>query len=304
MITNSIQQLTRNEIDDYKWDWCVRSASNSSVYGLSWYLDGVFPNWQGLVLGDYHAVMPFFCKRKLGIPYLVQPCFCQQIGVYSPEVDSELVNLFFIHLPSVLRIRMSLDGLTAGYLKDGRFSRLARPNFVLPVRSRSWCDMIKGFSKNTLRNVHKSLKQQFDLDTQLSATPFLEFVREHVRFEANDDIFVVLEALVNQSISNRSALLLGCRNGKSELVSTAFFVKFDNCYYYLISASSPEGYRQGALYHIFYILLRDLSSTDAIIDFEGSSIPGVARFFRGWGAEEQFYFSIEKKAYQCVFGAF
>lgn len=294
MITNSIQQLNRDEIDDDKWDWCVHSAANTAVYGLSWYLDGVFPSWQGLVLGDYLAVMPFFCKRKFGIPYLVQPYFCQHTGVYSPKVDSKLVNLFFNQLPSVFRIRMSLNDLTAGLLEDSRFSRLARPNFILPIRNRVMGDLVKGFSNNTLRNAQKSLKQHFTMDTELSATQFLDFVREHVRFEASDDIFAVLEALVGQSISNRSALLLGCRNGKRELVSTAFFVKFDNCYYYLISASSPEGYRQGALYYIFHLLLKQLSETDAIIDFEGSAIPGVARFFRGWGAEEQFYFAIEK----------
>lgn len=293
MITNAIQLLARNEIDDDKWDSSVRSAANKSVYGLSWYLDGVFSGWQGLVLGDYLAVMPFFCKRKLGIPYLVQPYFCQHTGVYSPSVDSELVNLFFNHLPSVIRIRMSLDGLTAGLLEDGRFSRLARPNFILPIRNRVLGDLAKDFSKNTVRNVHKSLKQHFDLETQLSATQFLDFVRAHVRFEANDAIFSVLETLVDQSVSNRSALLWGCRNASGELVSTAFFVKFDNCYYYLISASSPEGYRQGALYYIFYMLLGDLSGTDAMIDFEGSSIPGVARFFRGWGADEQFYHALK-----------
>lgn len=295
MISHSIQQLNRDDIDDDKWDRCIRSAVNSSVYGVSWYLDGVFPGWKGLVLGDYQAVMPFFCKRKLGIPYLVQPYFCQHNGVYSTKVDSDLVNLFFDHLPFVFRIRMSLDGLTARHLKDGRFSRLARPNFILPLNNRSLDDLAKGFSKNTLRNVHKSLKQHFDLETQLSASQFLDFVREHARFEASDAIFSVLESLVSRSVLNRSALLWGCRNGKGELVSTAFFIKFDNCYYYLISASSPEGYQQSALYYIFYVLFGNLSGSDAMIDFEGSSIPGVARFFRGWGAEEDSYCHLDKK---------
>lgn len=293
MITNSIQQLNRDEINDDKWDWCVHLAANPSVYGLTWYLDGVFPSWQGLVLGDYLAVMPFFCKRKFGIPYLVQPYFCQHTGVYSPMVDSQLVNLFFKQLPSVLRIRMCLNDLTAGLLEDSRFSLLARPNFILPIRNRTLGDLVKGFSNNTLRNVQKSLKQHFVLETELSATQFLDFVQAHVRFEASDAIFSVLETLVDRSILNRSNLLWGCRNSNRELVSVAFFVKFDNCYYYLISASSPEGYKHSALYYIFYVLFGELSGTDTTIDFEGSSIPGVARFFRGWGAEEQFYHALK-----------
>jgi hypothetical protein len=41
-------------------------------------------------------------------------------------------------------------------------------------------------------------------------------------------------------------------------------------------------------------ILKKYSETDYILDFEGSMIPGIARFFKSFGAKEEEYFSFKK----------
>lgn len=80
-----IVHLTYDEIDRKKWDACIRQSLNGLIYAETVYLDHMAVNWDGLVLGDYEAVMPLTWKKKWGIKYLYQPAFFQQGGIFSSK---------------------------------------------------------------------------------------------------------------------------------------------------------------------------------------------------------------------------
>ena len=60
---NDFQYIKNNYINRNKWNECVSKSINSRVYGLSWYLDIVCKNWDGIVFGDYEAVFPVVFKN-------------------------------------------------------------------------------------------------------------------------------------------------------------------------------------------------------------------------------------------------
>ena len=64
----SIRYLAHNDINRDQWDNCIRQAENGLIYGYSWYLDTTAGNWDGLVSGDYEAVMPLPLKKKIFYP--------------------------------------------------------------------------------------------------------------------------------------------------------------------------------------------------------------------------------------------
>ena len=71
------------------------SPQRLTHYRDSWYLDACADNWGAFITPDYNYVMPVAYRRKLGIKYLYQPRFCQQLGIYSSgEVDGETTQLF------------------------------------------------------------------------------------------------------------------------------------------------------------------------------------------------------------------
>ena len=84
-----IRYLKNSEIDTGKWDETVLGSVNTSIYAYSWYLDIVCDSWDALVEDDYVGVMPLPWKQKVGIKYLYQPPFTQQLGLFSPALISE-----------------------------------------------------------------------------------------------------------------------------------------------------------------------------------------------------------------------
>ena len=91
--------LQRSEIDTKLWDKCIASSPFRRIYAFSWYLDAVTDGqWCALVSDDlYTAVMPYYPKRKWGIiPYIYRPFQCQQLGIFSKDLDlDQWEKLFF-----------------------------------------------------------------------------------------------------------------------------------------------------------------------------------------------------------------
>src|SRR6185295_10985608 len=88
--------LPHHRIDKEKWDACISGSCNPIVYAYSWYLDAVSPGWEALVEDDYCSVFPLTAKKKLGLNYLSQPYFTQQLGVFSERIFSSGEILAFI----------------------------------------------------------------------------------------------------------------------------------------------------------------------------------------------------------------
>ena len=60
--------IESKNIDKSRWDQCVSSSKSPLVYGYSWYLDLVSPEWCGIIMEDYSAVMPLPVKKKIPPP--------------------------------------------------------------------------------------------------------------------------------------------------------------------------------------------------------------------------------------------
>ena len=93
----NIQYLQHKKINFRKWDDCIRNSINGNLYDFSWYLDIVSEGWDALILSDYETVMPLTHQKKLGVSYILQPFFSQQLGVFSTQrITSEVVSEFII----------------------------------------------------------------------------------------------------------------------------------------------------------------------------------------------------------------
>jgi hypothetical protein len=78
-----IRHLTRREIDADRWDACVEGSGLGIAFGYSHYLDIMADDWDGLVVGDYEAVLPVPTRTKWGIRYAYPPRFMGPHPVYS-----------------------------------------------------------------------------------------------------------------------------------------------------------------------------------------------------------------------------
>ena len=99
-----IKFYENKEIDKQKWDSCLDQSENAKIYVYSWYLDIVSPNWVALIKGDYKVVFPLPAKKKLGVSYISQPLFTQQLGLFSSE-NSNNVDAFLRAIPKKIWMR-------------------------------------------------------------------------------------------------------------------------------------------------------------------------------------------------------
>ena len=85
-----IRFLSRRDIENDKWNECIKSSHSSQIFGCSFYLDICCPDWSALVLNDYEAVFPIIIKNKYLINHITQPYFVRHFGVYTTNASPDL----------------------------------------------------------------------------------------------------------------------------------------------------------------------------------------------------------------------
>ena len=276
--------LKHTEIDKERWDAAIGVALNALPYAYSWYLNAVSPGWEALVSEDYDYVMPLPVKRKYGVRYLIEPSFVQQLGVFAAvPLSTEVVEQFRKAIPY-----KSYDfNLNYGNVGDYR----TLPNAIIDLRERA--DSIRGkFSKNTHRNIAKAIKSGLEVKA-ISHDEFLRFWREHSPCES-PVLAEKLERLCCACDGAEASLYYGVQHRDGYLVAALFLVYGAGRLIYLAPASSQVGKESSAMFLLIDYMIRQYSEQPLILDFEGSQIEGIRRFYAGFGAIAQPYYTINK----------
>jgi len=96
-----------------------------------------------------------------------------------------------------------------------------------------------------------------------------------------------------QTIHRGNGQLMGMFESNT-LCACGFFVYFQNRIYNLFPASNDFGKKNGAMFGLIDKIIQENSESESILDFEGSKVEGVARFYRGFGATERNYWTMER----------
>lgn len=289
----SIRYIAQHEIDRSKWDRCIAEASNGSIYAYSMYLDHMSPRWDGLVLDDYDAVMPLTWNRKWGILYLYQPYLSAEGGVFQREaVETETLRAFLEAIPRKFRFwEFALN--SENLLPDTGFPLYPRMNFLLPLNS-AYETIRQGYRKDLKNNLQKAgeanLSYAMDIpvdwvihlaEKQLSALTKLK--REHYKH---------FEKLYRRLHDDKMAQTRGVVNQDGKLLASGVFLFSHTRAYYVLAGNHPEGREVGASHMLLDGFIREHAGSGLTFDFEGSDIPSLAMFYRGFGAYEQPYAAI------------
>lgn len=296
MNNKDIKYLKHTEINKKKWDNCLKKSINGIVYGYSFYLDIVSPNWDALVYKDYEIVMPLTWKKKYGITYLAQPFFTQQTGIFSMGlINEEIINSF---ISKISRIYKYVDINLNSYNPIKEFQ-----NVKVTKRDTYRIDLIPGYptlqskyTVNTKRNIKKAQKNKIFVNKGVRPNELIDLFKEDKKQAAkqlNEGDFNKLRMLISFARRNSIGEILGVYSNKNQLLTAAFFIKSNNIPIYLFAASSKEGKEQRASFLLIDEYIKHNSEQELILDFEGSDIPGLARFYSSFGAKKINYYHIK-----------
>lgn len=287
-INMPIQLIHSTDIDQNKWNTLVLSSPMSSVFGMSWYLDTAFSSWSALVLDDYQAGMLLPLRRKLGVKYAYNPLFVRETGVFSSmRLTNDLLMLFSKAIKAA-----------ANSIEIYTFQPL--PSFNTHERLSQWRDLpddsrqlLSSYNENTRRNIKKSLQSfhtiTYDQDYDTICLMFEMHKLKEIDNLTREDI-IVLREIMKQAVAIRQGFAAKLLH-QDKCIASGFFITHNDTLLFLKGSASEEGKQTGAMHRLLHEVFSSYCSKLSRVDFGGSNIASVARFYKGLGGVDKPYYA-------------
>ncbi len=291
-----IKYLRHNEIDKQLWDKTLESSINNSVYAQSWYLDIVSAKWEALIIGNYEYIFPLTQSKKAGINYILQPYYTQQLGIFSAQkADNNIIDLFINNIPKKFKyIDINLNELNS--CEKCIFT--TKPNTLLDL-NRPYSDLHKDYNTNTKRNIKKAEKNNLRFSDTINLDEYKTLKGECLGAELSKVPIENLHKIIEVSFAKSICKIVGAYKD-DKLCSAVVFVNSSNRIIYLNACSNQTGTENKAMFLVLDSFIKNNSNSNRIIDFEGSAIEGVSRFFKGFGGNEVNYYNYKKNSLPWV----
>ena len=281
-----IKRVKYQDIDFKKYNACIENSVQKKLYAEKIFLDiSTDKHWEILVYNDYEAVMPIPLVKKFGFKVVINPKLGQQLGIFSRH-ESILINDLFYHFLLknyiVWYYAFNDSNILSKSLKQ-------RQNFLIfpdkyetvrqkysPKRKRKLrLDQEVIDNSETIKNPDLNLVKNFILNTGLGADEknlqdFINLLSDFHQQEKLDFYgFFYYNKLINLIAVYReeyTLALLGAYNDRE-------YVKLS-----------------GSSFLIDKVISENIEHR--IFDFEGSEVPAIEEFFRG--------FRPELRPYPCI----
>lgn len=281
----NIRILPKAKIDKTKWDNCV-SVNNGLIYNLYDYIDTLSDNWNGIVIGDYEAILAVPFKKKWGIRYIPTIPFLQQVSLLGSIDNYELGQV----QKCILKIGCYGDlNLTVKYsLEDWTIKE--RTNYQLNLNCH-YADICSKYHVNLKRNIAKAQKNDllYEIcDITVAVNTYFNFYNKNIPVLATA-YFERFKVLVNKLLRNNSVEAFLVKKD-SELLATALFFKYNGRIYNILPCTLDTGRQYAAMHFLLDKVIESNSNRDMIFDFEGSDLPGVKQFYQQFGPEKDTYY--------------
>lgn len=284
-----IEYIPYHKIDKVKYDRCIELSKERRIYAFSWYLDCVTVSWDVLVEDDYRSVMPLPKNVKYGIPYIFTPSWVQQLGVFSKQpVSADKVIQFIRSIPGkFLWIDYQLNSEN-NYQGSGSVNK---KNYLLSLRS-GYEEIEKGFNKNRKRILNKKFSS-LKLDKKGANDVFME------NYRALNKPY----PLPDQAVEKLKCLCSGTKDqvqvwnvfSEGRFVGGLIWLQDTSRITYLVPMATELGKQLHVPTYLVDALIREFQGQDLVLDFEGSMVEGVEKFYQSFGADVETYCYFKKR---------
>lgn len=291
-----IRYEKHQNIDKNKWDECISGSYNGVIYAHSWYLDIVCPEWDALIEDDYKKVFPLTWRKKSGIYYLYQPCFTQQLGIFSSGLLTiEDTEAFLKNIP--LKFRYAEINLNIFNKTENLPYRLIPQKTHLLDLIEPYERIVRDYSTNLKRNLKTAEKIGITIKANVPHSKIIELFSKNRGKQIKtlgDEEYAVLNILIKQCNQNEMAISLGAFDKENNLCAGAIFVASNSKVIFLFSGTSIDCRNTGALHFLIDYFIRQNAQRNLTLDFEGSNDINLARFYKSFGAKECNYMMFVK----------
>lgn len=297
-----LRYLPNSQINYQQWDACVEASPQAIVYGLSWYLDVVSPGWAGLVeeqSGRYLTVMPLPEASKIGITYLRQPFFAQQLGLFSVRDQAAwtgALDQVLHHYALISKYSFNTGNGQLAFPADPQLQVQAHYTHHLDL-SPPYETLCRQYSRDRRLNLARARKAGLQVVESEDIRPLIALFRadaaNRITGGAAEASYRILEDLFRVLKQKGLAQLCYTRTAGGEWDAGCLFVHYGGKIIYLFNAASVEGRRRNGRSLMIDRVIRQYAGQPYVFDFESpAAVASIIRVYRGFGSRPVPFYTI------------
>ncbi|MBF26035.1 MAG: hypothetical protein CMP49_05950 [Flavobacteriales bacterium] len=302
---NKIQYISKSQIDSSKWDECIINSINSRIYAHSWYLDLVSKNWGAFIYGNYELVFPVVYANRFFYKKIYHPNFCQQLGPFSPDAnllfdDNIIYDLFNVINNKYSQFFFSINFDCVKVVKNIIINRGLNINYVTRINLElnlklNYKQLYSHYSENISRNLKACNELNFYIKSIDDVSAFIFFYKKYISQKANlkSSDLKLIKSIIQSSMKKKYGSMYALFDNSNNIVAAAFFISYLDREVLLFNFSTKK-FKFNAMVKLIDYYIQLNASQNKWLDFEGSTIPGLMRFYKGFGASEKNYLLISK----------
>lgn len=291
---SSILHFKHTEINKTRWDACVTASPQFIIYGLSWYLDVVSPNWEALVWEEreeYVAVLPLPVCTKYSIRFIHQPLFCQFLPIFSTEViDNEA---FFQALSQKFRLVVRFNISTQ--LPKHQTLLQAKFTHLLDL-SPDYQTIHQQYSSDRKLNLKRAKQFGWQMKRSEDVEPLIQLFRANhanqIEGGVAKDTYQILRKLFAEIQKRGLGELHYACSFEGTIEAGCWFVFSGRRIIYLFNAATSLGRKGNARTFLLDSFLQEQAGKSQVFDFESPDIHAIAKFYESFGAKPKSYWQV------------
>lgn len=268
--------LKSNELNKKKWD---ELSHNSTYYSKSYFLDAVAKNWGAYVDSDYSKGFALVYNEFLGVK-IIYPVFLGR-GIEFLNLSQTEINDAIIQVKQEFKIG---DLNSEFELKSLR--NPSKKKYQIYSQKHNYNTQSKRMLKKVQGLGFKIKDAPFEQILPIIYTELKEKVKE-----LTPENFIRLKNTIENFSNENKLLSIGIFDEQNKLEGGLFFYNDNERITYITGASKFEARKIGGMYLAMDYVIQLALKEEKTVDFGGSNMESVRRFYCSLGGEDHIYFS-------------
>ncbi len=211
------------------------------------------------------------------------------------KISQKPVNEFFEAIPSKFKlIEFALHEIN---VLAGKDFEIREKRYQVLSLGKAYEKLTENYSENTNRNIKKAVKAGLIIQKGIAPKEVVDLFRNTKGQELNEfksKDYKTLTGLMEACVKRRQAESIAVYDKEHNLCAAAFFMKCNNRFTFVKSGVNEFGKTNGAMQLLFDFFIEEHAGLDDVLDFGGSSVETVARFYKSFGAQDCVYLHVKK----------
>ncbi|MBM3418175.1 MAG: hypothetical protein FJY17_04545 [Bacteroidetes bacterium] len=272
----------------HKEDWEKKQRTmNYTVFMNSKVLDILEPTWTVTNFGQ-HSCLLFFCKKKYGFSYFLQPFLTRVLEGYD-QFDTTKWNDFF---PKICQFQLSYCPYSIPDNWEVKVMKYQRVTLDIPLDE---------LEKNLSVNIRRILKKKdlFSVRKNIPLPEYFDFLLKHNKYfsKMNTELFLKFKKLIEYFDSSGLGEVLAISDDSHNCLAMSFFVFDTQSVIEFKGGVSEEGRKKGAMIILHLNALSKYHGRFKFYDFYGANSSKRENLNLKFGSKNIEYFQFTRIDY-------